>query len=92
MGSATNYCSNGSNKAINKDKIYTATIISNTLTNQQLSNKTNNKNLFVNSSRQDKELNYSLANPNNGTFSNFDNKLPENPLPFVRIKPKKIYN
>ena len=91
MGCVNNYCSNGSDLAVPKDNIYQASIISNMLTNQQFSNKTNNKLLFVNFYRKESDnINSSCVNSNNnGTFLNSEKKLPINPLPFVKLRPKK---
>ena len=90
MGCVNGYCSSGTNVFISKDKQYTS-IISNMLSNQMYSYKTNNKYLRVNSARQDNEnFDNSLINSNNRhTYSNKEIKIPENPLPFVKVKPKK---
>jgi len=91
MGCVSGYCSNGTNVFISKDKQYTTTIISNMISNPMYSYKTNNKFLNLNSSRQENEkLDNSLINSRSRhSYSNTELKIPENPLPFVRIKPKK---
>ena len=91
MGCVSGYCSNGTNIFISKDKQYTATIISNMLSNPMYSYKTNNKFLNINSSRQENEkFDSSVINlKSRHSYSNTELKIPENPLPFVRIKPKK---
>ena len=91
MGCVSGYCSSGTNVIISKDKQYTAAIISNMLSNPMYSYKTNNKLLNLNSSRQENEnFDSSLINSKNRhSYSNKELKIPENPLPFVRIKPKK---
>ena len=91
MGCVSGYCSNGTNVFISKDKQYTATIISNMLSNPMYSYKTNNKFLNINSSRQENEkFDSSVINlKSRHSYSNTELKIPENPLPFVRIKPKK---
>jgi hypothetical protein len=91
MGCVSGYCSNGANILISKDKHYSATIISNILTNPIYSNKTNNKLISLNSERPnyepiDKNLIHSHCRQ---SFSNKELKIPDNPLPFVKIKPKK---
>ena len=91
MGCVNNYCSNGSIALMPKDKKYTATIISNMLTNQIHSYKINNK--FLNSERQLNDnidnTSYSQTNKRKA-YSTKELKIPENPLPFVKVKPKKI--
>ena len=93
MGCVNNYCSWGSNTAILKDKPYTATIYSNLISNQPFSNKTNNKLLPANSTLKGSEyLDKSCPSNNQSTddVSNIDKKNIENPLPFVKIIPKKV--
>ena len=91
MGCVSGYCSSGTNVFISKDKQYTATIISNMLSNPMYSYKTNNKFLSVYSARQDNDnFDSSLINSNcRHAYSNKELKIPENPLPFVKVKPKK---
>ena len=91
MGCINVYCSNSPNIDISKDKQYTVSIISNILTNQISSNKTNNKFLYLNSSRKDNNLfNNSLIKlKERHSLSIKDLNLPDNPLPFVKLKPKK---
>ena len=91
MGCVNGYCSSGTKLFISKDKQYTATIISNMLSNQMYSYKTNNKFLSLNSERQENNnLDSSLINSRyRHSFSNKELKIPENPLPFVKLKPKK---
>ena len=92
MGCVNNYCTTGPNILISKDKKYTATIFSNILENQIYSDKTNNKFLNFNSSRQENENieDFSFAQSNKRhSYSNKNLKIPDNPLPFVRVKPKK---
>ena len=91
MGCINGYCSNTSDIAISKDKEYTATIISNLLSNQMSSNKTNSKFLSLNSSRQDNNIsNNSLIKMKEiHSSSNIYLNLPDNPLPFVKLKPKR---
>ena len=90
MGCISGYCSSSSNVIISKDKHYTESIISNVLLNNMYSDKTNNKFLSLNSSRQENE-NYSNSFKQNGrhSFSNKELNIPYNPLPFVKLKPKK---
>ncbi len=86
----SSYCSSAPNILMKKDKIYTVTIISNILTNPMSSYKTNNKFLSIHSTRQQNENlenTYSQSNPRQ-YYSNKELKIPENPLPFVKIKPK----
>ena len=90
MGCINAYCSRSINVTITKDKCYTTSIISNSLTNQLISNKTNSKFLSLNSSRQDNNNNLKLIKMNERhSLSNKQLNLPDNPLPFVKIKPKK---
>ena len=91
MCCVSGYYSRETNVIISKDKQYTAAIISNMLSNPMYSYKTNNKFLNLNSSRQENEnFDSSLINSKNRhSYSNKELKIPENPLPFVRIKPKK---
>ena len=93
MGCINGYCSNGANTLISKDKHYSSIIISNLLSNQMDSNKTNSKFLNINSERQDYD---SIDKTNTRpiyrhALSNKELKLPDNPLPFVKIKPKKDF-
>ena len=90
MGCVNGYCSSGANILISKDKQHSAIIISNLLSNQMDSNKTTNQYLRINTERQD----YALDKANTQSISrhhisNKDLKIPDNPLPFVKIKPKK---
>ena len=89
MGCVSGYCSSSSNIIISKDK-YSESIISNVLLNNMYSDKTNNKFLSLNSSRQENE-NYSNSFKQNGrhSLSNKELNIPYNPLPFVKLKPKK---
>ena len=91
MGCVSGYCSSGTNAFISKDKQYTATIISNMLSNQIYSYKTNNQYLNINSARQENENidSYIINSNNRHAYSNKELKIPENPLPFVKVKPKK---
>ncbi len=90
MGCINANCSKGINITITKDKFYTTSIISNTLTNQLVSNKTNSKLLSLNSSRQDNNNHLKLIKLNERhSLSNKQLNLPDNPLPFVKLKPKK---
>ena len=92
MGCVSGYCSSGSNIILSKDKLYSSIIIANDLANQMYSNKTTNKYININTERQDYEL---LDNKTNTrsicrhALSNKELKIPDNPLPFVKIKPKK---
>ena len=91
MGCVSGYCSNGANILLSKDKNYSAIIISNELTNQMFSNKTTNQYLNINTERQDYELidkTNTLANCRHA-LSTKELKIPDNPLPFVKIIPKK---
>ena len=90
MGCVSNYCSSGSNIVVSKDKRYTATFISNILTNPMYSNKTN-KFLCLNSTRQANDhMNSSIIQPNERhALSNKELNIPDNPLPFVKLKPRK---
>ena len=94
MGCVSRYCSNSyPNIIISKDKQYTATIVSNILTNQKYSSKTNNKFLNLNSSRRGSENmeDSSIVQTNKRhAYSHKNLKIPENPFPFVKVKPKKI--
>ncbi len=90
MGCTNAYCSRGINVTIIKDKCYTTSIISNSLANQLISNKTNSKLLSLNSSRQDNNNHLKLIKLNERhSLSNKQLNLPDNPLPFVKLKPKK---
>ena len=91
MGCVNGYCSSSPNIVISKDKRYTATIVSNALSNQMCSYKTNNKFLSINSARLESENMESSCFQSNHrlSFSNKELKIPDNPLPFVKIKPKK---
>ena len=92
MGCAAGYCSRSSDIIISKDKRYTVSIISDLMTHQLYSNKTNNKFLSVSSLLQDNEdkINSSMVSLNHRhALSNKELKIPDNPLPFVKIKPKK---
>ena len=91
MGSIGNLCSNGSKIIISKDKKFTATIMSNISSSQNYSNKTNNI-LLINSSI--KQENNQIDKSNASLRSQFGHansecKIPYNPLPFVKIIPKK---
>ena len=94
MGCVNNhYCSCGTNIEIAKDKPYTKTISSNLLSYKVLSNKTNNKFLFSNSSRRESACADNSCRSNSQSIdgvSNLDKKIIENPLPFVKLIPKKI--
>ena len=94
MGSIGTYCMNGSTIAVSKDKYFTATILSEDLisTKNNYSNKTNNRLLSNCSTRQENDQIYkSYGSLNNKiVHSNSECKLPYNPLPFVKIKPKKL--
>ena len=91
MGCINGYCSTGSNIAILRDKKYSESIISNSLVNNIYSDKTNNQFLSLNSSSQDNEhFNYSSNRAHERhSLSNKQLNIPYNPLPFVKIKPKK---
>ena len=89
----SHYCSYGSNIAITKDKPYTATITSNLLSNQAFSNKTNNKFLLANSNQRgsayiEKSCQSNIQSIDGGYI--LDRKNLKNPLPFVKLIPKKI--
>ena len=93
MGCIAGYCSNGSNVVISRDKKYTSTILLDILTYPVYSNKTNNKLSCLTSSRQ--ENNDHINNctiRKRHALSNKELKIPDNPLPFVKIKPKKLLN
>ena len=96
MGCVNSYCcSCGSNIEIMKDKPYTATISSNLLSNQVFSNKTNSKFALANSTRRGSAYIDNSCQSNNQSidcFYNLDRNIIENPLPFVKIIPKKILN
>ena len=92
MGSIGNLCSNGSNIIISKDKKFTEIIISDILSSQNYSNKTNNR-LFINSStkQENEQIDKSYASlKSQFGHTNSQCKLPYNPLPFVKIIPKKL--
>ena len=95
MGCISGYCSSGANILVSKDKNYSAIIISNELTNQMYSNKTTNKyiNINTNTERQDYELidKTNTRSISRHALSTKDLKIPDNPLPFVKIKPKKDF-
>ena len=91
----SNYCSCGSNIEITKDKPYTATISSNLLSNQVFSNKTNSKFALANSTRRGSANIDNSCQSNNQSIDglyNLDRKILGNPLPFVKLIPKKILN
>ena len=92
MGSIGNLCSNGSKIIISKDKKFTATIISDISSSQNYSNKTNNILLINSSTKQENnqiDKSYSSLRSQFG-HSNSECKIPYNPLPFVKIIPKKL--
>ena len=90
MGCVNGYCSSSPNIVISKDKRYTATIVSNALSNQRYSYKTNNKFLNINSLLESENMESSCFQSNHRlSHSNKELKIPDNPLPFVKIKPKK---
>ena len=90
MGCVTGYCSKGTNIIISKDKRYTASIISNILTTPMYSNKTNNHLLNLSARQDSDKYNKDIMRLNSRhAYSNKDLKIPDNPLPFVKIKPKK---
>ena len=89
----SHYCSYGSNIPITKDKPYTATISSNLLSNQIFSNKTNNNILLANSTRRGSAYIENSCQSNSQSIDggyNLDRKNLKNPLPFVKLKPKKM--
>ena len=92
MGSISTCCHNSSNIVIAKDKYFTATFISHISSSKNCSNKTNNRALFNSSTKQENDQIYkSYASLKNQIgYSNSECKLPHNPLPFVKIKPKKL--
>ena len=89
----SHYCFYGTNIAITKDKPYTATISSNLLSNQFFSNKTNNKVLLANSSSRrgsayiENSFQSNIQSIDGGYI--LDRKNLKNPLPFVKLIPKK---
>ena len=90
----SNYCSCGSNIAIIKDKPYTTNISSNLLPNQAFSNKTNSKLLLSNSTqRRSSYIDYNCQTNNQSIDGgyNLDRQIVKNPLPFVKLIPKKIF-
>ena len=89
MGCISGYCSNGLNFFISKDKKST-TVVSNVLINPVYSNK--NKLLKVNTVKEQKRKNVLKKIPmtKKKSLSFKEGKIPDNPLPFVKIKPKKI--
>ena len=91
MGCISGYCSSGANISLSKDKNYSAIIISNELTNQMYSNKTTNQYLNINTERQECELidKINIRANCRHALSTKELKIPDNPLPFVKIKPKK---
>ena len=90
MECVSSYFSSSSNIVVSKDKRYTATFISNVLTNPMYSNKSN-KFLCLNSTRQvNDHMNNSIIRSNERhALSNKELNIPDNPLPFVKLKPKK---
>ena len=92
MGCINGYCSGGANILISKDKNYSSIVISNILSNPMYSNKTNSKFLSINSERQDYDPldKTNTQSISRHTLSNKELKIPDNPLPFVKIKPKKV--
>ena len=91
MGSIGNLCSNGSKIIISKDKKFTATIMSNISSSQNYSNKTNNI-LLINSStkQENNQIDKSYSSIRSQfRHANSECKIPYNPLPFVKIIPKK---
>ena len=75
-----------------KDKTYSTSIMSDLLlSNQIYSNKTNNNALSLSSSIQDKNQfnNFLIKVNQRHSFSNKELNIPDNPLPFVKLKPKK---
>ena len=92
MGNIGNLCSNHSNIIISKDKKFTATIISDISSSQNYSNKTNNRLLIKSSTKQENDKidkSYASLKSQFG-HTNSQCKLPYNPLPFVKIIPKKL--
>ena len=92
MGSIGNLCSNGSKIIISKDKKFTATIISDISSSQNYSNKTNNILLINSSTKQESNQIDKCYASKRSQFghSNSECKIPYNPLPFVKIIPKKL--
>ena len=92
MGNIGNLCSNHSNIIISKDKKFTATIISDISSSQNYSNKTNNRLLIKSYTTQENDKidkSYASLKSQFG-HTNSQCKLPYNPLPFVKIIPKKL--
>ena len=92
MGSIGNLCSNGSSVIISKDKKFTETILLDISSSQNYSNKTNNR-LLINSStnQENEQIDKSYASIRSQMrHANSECKLPYNPLPFVKIIPKKL--
>ena len=92
MGSIGKLCSNHSNIIISKDKKFTATVISDISSCQNYSNKTNNRLLIKSSTKQENDkINKSYASlKSQFGHTNSECKLSYNPLPFVKIIPKKL--
>ena len=92
MGNIGNLCSNHLNIIISKDKKFTATIISDISSSQNYSNKTNNRLLIKSYTKQENDKidkSYASLKSQFG-HTNSQCKLPYNPLPFVKIIPKKL--
>ena len=88
MGCVAGYCSKGTNIIISKDKHNTASIISKIT--PIYSNKTNNQLLNLSARQDSGKFNKDIMRLNSRhAYSNKDLKIPDNPLPFVKIKPKK---
>ena len=98
MGSIGSYCSYGPKIVISKDKNSTEIIISDISSRQFYSNKTNNRlsfnRLSFNSSfkqeNEKKNKSFISLRKEMGDAKS-ECKLPYNPLPFVKIIPKKCY-
>ena len=91
----SHYCCCGSIIAITKDKPYTANISLNLLSNQAFSNKTNSKFLLANPTLKGSAYIDNSCRSNSQSIDdgyNLDKKILENPLPFVKLIPKKILN
>ena len=92
MGSIGNLCSNGSSVIISKDKKFTETILLDISSSQNYSNKTNNRLLIKSYTKQENDKidkSYASLKSQFG-HTNSQCKLPYNPLPFVKIIPKKL--
>jgi len=92
MGSIGTFCPHGSTIVISKEKDFTGTIISDISSSKNYSNKTNNRLLLSTSTKQENDQIYKSYNSlrNQIGYNDSECKLPYNPLPFVKIRPKKL--